>query len=80
MSALSTVPRLLRMVLQQLHVGDLSEEELPQLGQILSMLLHHSPLHNQMLANAALLQEIIQHVTVKPTDTSHRTCWISLCT
>ncbi|KAG8010084.1 Testis-expressed protein 10-like protein [Nibea albiflora] len=62
-SALSTVPRLLRMVLQSLRVGDLNEEELPQLGQILSMLLQHTPLHNQMLANAALLQEIIQHLT-----------------
>ncbi|XP_040901158.1 testis-expressed protein 10 homolog [Toxotes jaculatrix] len=61
--ALSTVPRLLRMVLQLLRVGDLSEEELPQLGQILSMLLQHTPLHNQLLANAALLQEIIQHLT-----------------
>ncbi|XP_033496394.1 testis-expressed protein 10 homolog [Epinephelus lanceolatus] len=62
-SALSTVPRLLRMVLQLMHVGDLSEEELPQLGQVLSMLLQHTPLHNQLLANAALLQEIIQHLT-----------------
>lgn len=62
-SALSTVPRLLRMVLQLLRVGDLNEEELPQLGQILSMLLQHTPLHNQLLANAALLQEIIQHLT-----------------
>lgn len=60
---LSTVPRLLRMVLQMLRVGDLSEEELPQLGQILSMLLQHAPLHNQLLANASLLQEIIQNLT-----------------
>lgn len=62
-SALSTVPRLLRMVLQLLRVGNLSEEELPRLGQILSMLLQHAPLHNQLLANGALLQEIIQHLT-----------------
>ncbi|XP_026228809.1 testis-expressed protein 10 homolog [Anabas testudineus] len=62
-SALSTVPRLLRTVLQLLRVGDLSEEELPQLGQILSMLLQHTPLHNQLLANTALLQEIIQQLT-----------------
>ncbi|XP_028983924.1 testis-expressed protein 10 homolog [Betta splendens] len=62
-SAMSTVPRLLRMVLQSMRVGDLSEEELPQLGQILSMLLQHTPLHNQLLANAALLQEIIQQLT-----------------
>ncbi|KAM7383521.1 hypothetical protein PAMP_003167 [Pampus punctatissimus] len=62
-SALNSVPRLLRMVLQMLHVGDLSEEELPQLGQILSMLLQHTPIQNEMLANAALLQEIIQHLT-----------------
>lgn len=62
-SALSSVPRLLRMVLQLMHVGDLSEEELPQLGQILSMLLQHTPIHNQLLANAALLQDIIQQLT-----------------
>ncbi|XP_041648847.1 testis-expressed protein 10 homolog [Cheilinus undulatus] len=62
-SALSTVPRLLRMVLQLLRVGDLSEDELPQLGQILSMLLQHTPIQNQLLANAALLQEIIQQLT-----------------
>ncbi|XP_040021804.2 testis-expressed protein 10 homolog [Gasterosteus aculeatus] len=62
-SALSSVPRLLRLVLQSMRVGDLSEEELPQLGQILSMLLQHTPIHNQLMANAALLQEIIQHLT-----------------
>ncbi|XP_026173455.1 testis-expressed protein 10 homolog [Mastacembelus armatus] len=62
-SAMNTVPRLLRMVLQLLRVGDVSEEELPQLGQILSMLLQHTPIHNQLLANATLLQEIIQHLT-----------------
>ncbi|XP_068616452.1 testis-expressed protein 10 homolog [Brachionichthys hirsutus] len=62
-SALSAVPRLLRMVLQLMRVGDFNEEELPQLGQILSMLLQHVPLHNQLLANATLLQEIIQHLT-----------------
>ncbi|XP_020792928.1 testis-expressed protein 10 homolog [Boleophthalmus pectinirostris] len=62
-SALSGVPRLLRMVLQLLRVGDLSEEELPHLGQVLSMLLQHAPLHNQLLANTALLQDIIQQLT-----------------
>ncbi|XP_029957967.1 testis-expressed protein 10 homolog [Salarias fasciatus] len=62
-TALSTVPRMLRMVLQLLRVGNLHEEELPQLGQILSMLLQHTPLNNHLLANAALLQEIIQHLT-----------------
>ncbi|XP_021164507.2 testis-expressed protein 10 homolog [Fundulus heteroclitus] len=62
-TALSSVPRLLRIVLQSMHVGDLSAEELPQLGQILSMLLQHAPLHNQLMANAALLQELIQTLT-----------------
>ncbi|XP_041844914.1 testis-expressed protein 10 homolog isoform X2 [Melanotaenia boesemani] len=62
-TALSSVPRLLRIVLQSMRVEDMSEEELPQLGQILSMLLQHTPLHNQLLANATLLQEIIQHLT-----------------
>ncbi|XP_068180674.1 testis-expressed protein 10 homolog [Antennarius striatus] len=62
-SALSTVPRLLRMVLQLMRAGDFNEEELPQLAQILSMLLQHVPLHSQLLANTALLQDIIQNLT-----------------
>lgn len=62
-SALSTIPRLLRIVLQLLRVGDLTEEELPHLGQVLSMLLQHSPLHNQLLANSALIHDIIQQLT-----------------
>ncbi|KAK9513755.1 hypothetical protein VZT92_027264 [Zoarces viviparus] len=62
-SALGSVPRLLRMVLQSMRVGDLSGEERPQLGQILSLLLQHTPIQNQLLANAALLQEIIQQLT-----------------
>lgn len=62
-SALSTVPRLLRIVLQLLRVGDLTEEELPHLGQVLSMLLQHSPLNNQLLANSALIHEMIQQLT-----------------
>ncbi|XP_034030783.1 testis-expressed protein 10 homolog [Thalassophryne amazonica] len=62
-AALSAVPRMLRMVLQMLRVADMSEEELPQLGQILSMLLQHTPLHSQLLANTALLQELIQQLT-----------------
>nr|XP_057940448.1 testis-expressed protein 10 homolog [Doryrhamphus excisus]XP_057940449.1 testis-expressed protein 10 homolog [Doryrhamphus excisus] len=61
-TALSTVPRLLRMVLQ-IRVGDLAEDELPQLGRVLTMLLQHTPLTNQMMANTGLLQEIIQHLT-----------------
>ncbi|XP_056142166.1 testis-expressed protein 10 homolog [Lampris incognitus] len=62
-SALSTVPRLLRMVLQSLRVGDLCEEDLPQLGQMLSMLLQHTPLRNHLLANGPLLQHVIQDLT-----------------
>ncbi|XP_019747674.1 testis-expressed protein 10 homolog isoform X2 [Hippocampus comes] len=61
-ASLGTVPRLLRMVLQ-LRVADLSQEELPQLGQILYMLMQHTPLHNQLIANTSLLQELIQHLT-----------------
>lgn len=64
MSALGSIPRLLRMVLQLMQVEDLNEEDLPLLGQILSMLLQHVPLHSQLLANSSLVQEIIQHLTV----------------
>lgn len=62
-AALSTVPRLLRLVLQSLHVCDLCEEELPVLAQILSLLLQHTQLRNHMMANASLLQHIIQDLT-----------------
>lgn len=62
-SALTSVPRLLRIVLQLLRVGDLTEEELPPLGQILSMLLQHSPLHNHLLVNSGLIHEMIQQLT-----------------
>lgn len=72
MTALSSVPRLLRIVLQSMHVGDLSAEELPQLGQILSMLLQHTPLHNQLMANAVLLQELIQNLTVNNLELTGR--------
>ncbi|XP_077577443.1 testis-expressed protein 10 homolog [Stigmatopora nigra] len=61
-ASLSTVPRLLRMVLQ-LRVSDLSQEDLPQLGQILSMLMQHTPLQHQLVANASLLQDLIQQLT-----------------
>ncbi|XP_077383891.1 testis-expressed protein 10 homolog isoform X2 [Festucalex cinctus] len=61
-ASLSAVPRLLRMLLQ-LRVADLSQEELPQLGQILSMLMQHTSLQNQLMANTDLLQEVIQHLT-----------------
>ncbi|XP_059423916.1 testis-expressed protein 10 homolog [Carassius carassius] len=62
-AALSTVPRLLRLVLQSLRVCDLCEEELPVLAQILSLLLQHTQLRNHMMANASLLQHIIQDLT-----------------
>lgn len=63
-AALSTVPRLLRLVLQSFRVCDLCEEELPVLAQILSLLLQHTQLRNHMMANASLLQHIIQDLTV----------------
>ncbi|KAL7840506.1 hypothetical protein AOLI_G00258290 [Acnodon oligacanthus] len=62
-AALSTVPRLLRLVLQSLRVCELSELELPLLAQILSLLLQHTQLRNHMAANSALLQTIIQDLT-----------------
>ncbi|KAJ3597830.1 hypothetical protein NHX12_001347 [Muraenolepis orangiensis] len=62
-SALCSVPRLLRTVLQSLRVGDLCEEELPQLGQMLVLILQHSPLRSHLLVNTALLQHVIQDLT-----------------
>lgn len=69
MSALSAVPRLLRTLLQLMQVKDPKEAELPQLGQILSMLLQHAPLHSHLMASSALLQDIIQHLTVTTCQT-----------
>lgn len=62
-AALSSVPRLLRLVLQSFHVADLCEDELPVLAQILSLLLQHTQLRNHMMANASFLQHIIQDLT-----------------
>lgn len=79
-AALSTVPRLLRLVLQSFRVCDLCEEELPVLAQILSLLLQHTQLRNHMMANASLLQHIIQDLTVPNTHGSSRTLWhIRIC-
>ncbi|KAK7881072.1 hypothetical protein WMY93_032322 [Mugilogobius chulae] len=75
-SALGAVPRLLRTVLQLLRVEDLTEDELPHLGQVLSMLLQHSPLHNQLLSNTALLQDIIQQLT-RYSRSSTREQWMT---
>ncbi|XP_062322088.1 testis-expressed protein 10 homolog isoform X1 [Osmerus eperlanus] len=61
--ALSSVPRLLRMLLQSLHVADLCDEELPQLGHILTLLLQHAAMRSHLLANAAQLQHVLQELT-----------------
>ncbi|XP_029115667.1 testis-expressed protein 10 homolog [Scleropages formosus] len=63
LAALSSVPRLLRLVLQCARVSDLCEEELPLLAQMLSLMLQHSQLRNHMLANGTLLQHIVQDLT-----------------
>ncbi|XP_031432537.1 testis-expressed protein 10 homolog isoform X2 [Clupea harengus] len=63
LAALSSVPRLLRLLLQSLRVCDMCEEEFPQLAQILSLLMQHTHLRNHMVANASLLQHIIQELT-----------------
>lgn len=65
-SALSAIPRLLRTLLQLMQVKDLKDAELPRLGHTLSILLQHTPLHSQLMASSALLQDIIQHLTVTP--------------
>ena len=62
--ALSSVPRLLRMLLQSLRPADLCEEELPQLGHILTLLLQHAPMRSHLLANVAPLQHVLQELMV----------------
>ncbi|MBN3321935.1 TEX10 protein, partial [Atractosteus spatula] len=61
--ALGGVPRLLRLVLQAVQVSELGEEELPLVAQLLRLLLQHSQLRNHMLANATLLQHLVQDLT-----------------
>nr|XP_015212683.1 PREDICTED: testis-expressed sequence 10 protein [Lepisosteus oculatus] len=61
--ALGGVPRLLRLVLQAVQASELGEEELPLVAQLLRLLLQHSQLRNHMLANATLLQHLVQDLT-----------------
>ncbi|XP_033849616.3 testis-expressed protein 10 homolog [Acipenser ruthenus] len=63
LAALSGVPRVLRLMLQSLRVTDACQEELPVIAQILRLLLQHAQLRNHMMANAALLQQIVQEIT-----------------
>ncbi|XP_048880364.1 testis-expressed protein 10 homolog isoform X1 [Brienomyrus brachyistius] len=77
LGALSSVPRLLRLVLQSLHVSDLCEEKLPLLAQMLSLMLQHVQLRNQMLANAGLLQHIIQDLTQRYCRSETREQWLT---
>ncbi|KAK1172331.1 hypothetical protein AOXY_G4875 [Acipenser oxyrinchus oxyrinchus] len=50
-------------MLQSLRVTDACQEELPVIIQILHLLLQHAQLHNHMMANAVLLQQIVQEIT-----------------
>ncbi|GCC25048.1 hypothetical protein chiPu_0003453 [Chiloscyllium punctatum] len=63
LTALVRIPRLLRLMLQSLRVTDTCQEELPVVAQILRLLLQQVQLRQHMVANAALVQQVIQDIT-----------------
>ncbi|XP_060681458.1 testis-expressed protein 10 homolog isoform X1 [Hemiscyllium ocellatum] len=63
LTALVRIPRLLRLMLQSLRVTDTCQEELPVIAQILRLLLQQVQLRQHMVANAALVQQVIQDIT-----------------
>uniref|UniRef100_UPI00398F5095 testis-expressed protein 10 homolog isoform X1 n=1 Tax=Pristiophorus japonicus TaxID=55135 RepID=UPI00398F5095 len=63
LAALVRIPRLLRLMLQSLRVNGTCQEELPVVAQILRLLLQQAQLRQHMVANAALVQQVIQDIT-----------------
>ncbi|XP_007895621.1 testis-expressed protein 10 homolog isoform X1 [Callorhinchus milii] len=63
LTALIHIPRLLRLMLQGVKVNGSSQEELPVIAQVLRLLLKQAQLRQHMVANAALLQQVIQDIT-----------------
>ncbi|XP_067866511.1 testis-expressed protein 10 homolog isoform X2 [Heterodontus francisci] len=63
LAALVRIPRLLRLMLQSLRVNVTCQEEFPVVAQILRLLLQQVQLRQHMVANAALVQQVIQDIT-----------------
>lgn len=68
LTALARIPRLLRLMLQNLRVTGACQGELPVIAQILRLLLQQTQLRQHMVANAAMVQQVIQDITNFKTD------------
>ncbi|XP_069769689.1 testis-expressed protein 10 homolog isoform X2 [Narcine bancroftii] len=68
LTALARIPRLLRLMLQSLRVNGTSQGELPVVAQILRLLLQQTQLRQHLVANAAMVQQVIQDITFKTED------------
>uniref|UniRef100_A0A6J0UMD4 Testis-expressed protein 10 isoform X1 n=1 Tax=Pogona vitticeps TaxID=103695 RepID=A0A6J0UMD4_9SAUR len=61
-SVLTTVPRILRLMLQSLQVNRVCREELPVLAQLLRLLMQHGQLRNHMVNNEFLVKQIVKDI------------------
>ncbi|XP_043920872.1 testis-expressed protein 10 [Protopterus annectens] len=63
LSALTSSPHLMRLMLQGLHISEASQEELRITAQILRLLLQHFQLRSYLTNNMGLVQQIVQDIT-----------------
>ncbi|XP_044308985.1 testis-expressed protein 10 isoform X2 [Varanus komodoensis] len=61
-SLLTTLPRILRLMLQSLQVTRVSREELPVLAQLLRLLMQHGQLRSHMVTNELLVKQIVKEI------------------
>lgn len=63
LSALTSSPYLMRLMLQSLQISEASQEELRITAQILRLLLQHFQLRSYMTNSLGLVQQIVQDIT-----------------
>ncbi|XP_062986937.1 testis-expressed protein 10 isoform X2 [Elgaria multicarinata webbii] len=61
-SLLTTLPRILRLMLQSLQVSRVCREELPVLAQLLRLLMQHGQLRSHMVTNELLVKQIVKDI------------------
>lgn len=61
---LTTLPRVLRLMLQSLQVSRVCREELPVLAQLLRLLMQHGQLRTHMVTNELLVKQIVKDIMV----------------
>ncbi|XP_066483185.1 testis-expressed protein 10 isoform X1 [Tiliqua scincoides] len=59
---LTTLPRVLRLMLQSLQVSRVCREELPVLAQLLRLLMQHGQLRTHMVTNELLVKQIVKDI------------------